>query len=184
MVLTPTKKIPLGYQAPQFTLLNPLTRKVESLDELKSNKATLIVFMCNHCPYVIHVLNALVELTNDYIPKGVSVIGINSNDIINYPDDSPEKMIGLIHNYKIPFPYLFDETQDVAKLYHAACTPDFSVFDSSMECVYRGQLDSARPGSDKPVTGNDIRMVFESILTNKAINSIQKPSIGCNIKWK
>jgi len=184
MVLTPTKKIPLGYQAPQFTLLNPLTRKVESLDELKSNKATLIVFMCNHCPYVIHVLNALVELTNDYIPKGVSVIGINSNDIINYPDDSPEKMIGLIHNYKIPFPYLFDETQDVARAYSATCTPDFSVFNNNMECVYRGQLDDSRPGNNEPISGSDIRLVLDALLSNKSVSSFQKPSIGCNIKWK
>ena len=184
MVLTPTTQIQLGYKAPDFNLLNPLIGKNQSFDELKSNKATLIIFMCNHCPYVVHVLDGIVQLANDYLPKGLAVIAINSNDISKYPDDSPEKMVDLIKKYNIPFPYLFDETQDVAKLYHAACTPDFSVFDSSMECVYRGQLDSARPGSDKPVTGNDIRTVFESILTNKAINSIQKPSIGCNIKWK
>ena len=184
MVLTPTKKIPLGYQAPQFTLLNPLTSKVDSLDELKSNKATLIVFMCNHCPYVIHVLNALVELTNDYMPKGVSVIGINSNDIINYPDDSPEKMIELIDNYKIPFPYLFDERQDVARAYSATCTPDFSVFNNNMECVYRGQLDDSRPGNNEPISGSDIRLVLDALLSNKSVSSFQKPSIGCNIKWK
>ena len=184
MVLTPTTKIELGFRAPKFNLFNPLKSNWQSLDELKSNKATLIIFMCNHCPYVVHVLDGIVQLANDYLPKGVAVIAINSNDVSNYPDDSPDKMVDLIKKYNIPFPYLFDETQDVAKLYHAACTPDFSVFNSSMECVYRGQLDSARPGSENHVTGEDIRMVFDSILTNKAISVIQKPSIGCNIKWK
>ena len=184
MVLTPTTQIPLGYKAPGFNLLNPLTGKIQSLNELKSNKAPLVIFMCNHCPYVVHVLEGLVKLANDYISKDISIIGINSNDVINYPDDSPEKMIDLIHEYNIPFPYLFDKTQEVAKLYHAACTPDFSVFNGKMECVYRGQLDTSRPGNNEPVTGSDIRMVLDAILANTEITNIQKPSIGCNIKWK
>ena len=184
MVLTPTTQIPLGYKAPGFNLLNPLTGKTQSLHELKSNKATLVIFMCNHCPYVVHVLEGLVKLANDYMSKDISVIAINANDIINYPDDSPEKMIDLIHEYNIPFPYLFDESQEVAKLYSAACTPDFSVFNGKMECVYRGQLDNSRPGNNEPVTGSDIRMVLDSILTNTEISGVQKPSVGCNIKWK
>ena len=184
MVLTPTTQIPLGYKAPDFNLLNPLTGKHQSLNELKSNYATLVIFMCNHCPYVVHVLDGLVKLANDYMSKEITVIGINANDIINYPDDSPEKMIDLIHEYNIPFPYLFDSTQEVAKLYHAACTPDFSVFNGKMECVYRGQLDDSRPGNNAPVTGSDIRRVLDSILANTEIASVQKPSVGCNIKWK
>ena len=184
MVLTPTKKIHLGYQASEFNLLNPLTGKKQSLQELKSDKATVVIFMCNHCPYVIHVLDGLVKLANDYLPQGVSIIGINSNDIVNYPDDSPEKMVDLIQNHDISFPYLFDATQDIAKLYHAACTPDFSIFNNLMECVYRGQLDDSRPGNHIEVTGQDIRNVLDAILQNKEIHSLQKPSVGCNIKWK
>ena len=184
MVLTPTTNIPLGYQAPNFDLLNPLTGQKISLSELKSDKATVIVFMCNHCPYVVHILEGLIKLANDYLSKGVSIIGINSNDILNYPDDSPEKMVSLIKENNIPFPYLFDETQEIAKAYHAACTPDFSVFNKKMECVYRGQLDDSRPGNNAPVTGSDIRRVLDSILANTEIASVQKPSVGCNIKWK
>ena len=184
MVLTPTKQIPLGFMAPEFNLINPLTGESESLTELKSNKATMIVFMCNHCPYVVHILDGLVQLANDYLPKGASIISINSNDIINYPDDSPEKMVDLIHRNNIPFPYLFDETQEVAKAYNAACTPDFSIFNDKMECVYRGQMDNSRPGSDEPVTGRDIRKALNSILLDEELNMTQIPSVGCNIKWK
>ena len=184
MVLTPTTQINLGFQAPDFNLFNPLTSKKNTLDQLRSEKATVIVFMCNHCPYVVHILDGLVELANDYLPKGVSIIAINSNDIVNYPDDSPEKMVDLIHENNIIFPYLFDETQDVAKLYHAACTPDFSIFNSQMECVYRGQFDNSRPGNDIPVTGKDIRDALDCILEGKQLKIMQKPSIGCNIKWK
>ena len=184
MVLTPTTQIPLGYKAPDFNLLNPLTGKYQSLNELKSNYATVVIFMCNHCPYVVHVLDGLVKLANDYMSKEITVIGINANDIINYPDDSPEKMVDLIQDYKLPFPYLFDETQTVAKAYHAACTPDFSIFNGQMECVYRGQLDDSRPGNGEPVTGSDIRIVLDSILANREIKIISKPSVGCNIKWK
>ena len=184
MVLTPTTKIKLGFQAPDFNLLNPLTSELDSLDKLKSDKATVIIFMCNHCPYVVHVLDGLVQLANDYLPKGVSIIAINANDVSNYPDDSPDKMLNLIHNNNIPFPYLYDETQDVAKAYHAACTPDFSVFNGEMKCFYRGQLDDSRPGNSIPVTGKDIRGVLDSILIGQKLDMVQKPSIGCNIKWK
>jgi len=184
MVLTPTIQIPLGFKAPNFDLFNPVLKKTQSFNELKSEKVTLIIFMCNHCPYVVHVLEGLVKLANDYLSKGVSIIAINSNDVVNYPDDSPEKMIELVTAYSIPFPYLYDSTQLVAKAYKAACTPDFSIFDSSEKCVYRGQLDDSRPGNGIPVTGKDIRSVFDSILSDEEIGIVQKPSMGCNIKWK
>ena len=140
--------------------------------------------MCNHCPYVIHVLDGLIQLSNEYLAKNVSIIAINSNDEINYPDDSPEKMIDLVNDNVIPFPYLFDETQNVAKAYKAACTPDFSIFNKNMECVYRGQMDDSRPGNLIPVTGQDLRLVLDNLLIGKEINNFQKPSVGCNIKWK
>tara|TARA_B110000444_G_scaffold64647_1_gene60559 strand:- start:1065 stop:1622 length:558 start_codon:yes stop_codon:yes gene_type:complete len=184
MVLTPSKKIKLGFKAPYFELLNPVQSKKQSLSELQSNKATLIIFMCNHCPYVVHILEGIVQLANDYIPLGVSIIGINSNDSVNFPADSPDKMIDLVKDYNIPFPYLFDESQDVAKSYHATCTPDFSVFNKNMECVYRGQMDASRPGSDNPIDAIDLRNVLDTLLSNNTVDPLQKPSIGCNIKWR
>ena len=184
MVLTPTTKIDLGFKAPDFNLLNPVESSMQSLDSIKSSTATVIIFMCNHCPYVVHVLDGLVSISKDYIPKGIAFIGINSNDVSAYPDDSPEKMIDLVNSYNLPFPYLFDESQKIAKAYHAACTPDFSVFDKSMNCVYRGQFDDSRPGSSIPVSGKDMRTVLDSMIEGKKLSMIQKPSIGCNIKWK
>ena len=184
MVLTPTTQIPLGYDAPKFNLLNPVIDKKQSLNQLKSEKATVIIFMCNHCPYVVHILNVLVQLSKDYLTKSISFIGINSNDILKYPDDAPAKMVELVENNNIPFPYLFDETQEVARSYKAACTPDFSVFDANMKCVYRGQFDNSRPGNNQPVTGIDIKKVLDSILSGATIKNPQKPSLGCNIKWK
>tara|TARA_B100000902_G_scaffold63329_2_gene70156 strand:- start:6357 stop:6911 length:555 start_codon:yes stop_codon:yes gene_type:complete len=184
MALTPTKLIPLGFIAPKFKLLNPKINQYEKLEDLSSEKATLIVFMCNHCPYVIHILPELVKISNDYIKKGISFIAINSNDIETYPEDSPENMIKLIEEYNIPFPYLFDESQQVAKDYNAECTPDFNIFDGNMRCVYRGQIDSSRPGNDFDKNGFDIRVSLDNILKGKLVSSIQKPSIGCNIKWK
>ena len=184
MALTPTKKIPLGFLAPEFNLLNPVTNKFENLNDLKSDIVTVIVFMCNHCPYVIHVLDQLVQISNDYKSKKVRFIGINSNNIISHPEDSPEKMKTLVKEYNIPFSYLFDETQEVAKAYDAACTPDFSVFDKNMKCVYRGQMDASRPGNNEPINGSDLRDVIDLILNNQPIKKEQIPSIGCNIKWK
>ena len=159
MTLTPTKNIPLGFTAPRFKLLNPLTNKLENLDDLKGEKATVIIFMCNHCPYVIHILDELVKIANDYKEKDICFIGINSNNIISHPQDSPENMVKLIEEYNIPFSYLFDETQEIAKLYDAACTPDFSIFDKNLKCLYRGQMDSSRPGNNKPNNGKDMREV-------------------------
>lgn len=184
MVLTSTKSISLGFSAPNFRLLEPINNRLVSLDDIKSEKGTLIVFMCNHCPYVIHVLPELVKIALDYISQGISFIAINSNDIILYPDDSPEKMCDLVKNYNIPFPYLFDDTQEIAKLYSAECTPDFNIFDGNMKCVYRGQIDSSRPGNKIPLSGLDIRRALDSLLLNKKILGDQTPSVGCNIKWK
>ncbi len=180
-----TIQIPLGFQAPDFQLLNVCTGQKQSLAELsKGAKATVMMFICNHCPYVKHLQAGLVSIANDYADKGISFIAISSNDVENYPADSPEKMKEEAEHWNYPFPYLYDETQETAIAYKAVCTPDFSVFDSGLKCVYRGQFDDSRPGSDKPVTGADIRATLESILQEKTISPEQKPSIGCSIKWK
>jgi len=175
---------PLGFRAPDFKLLDVVSEKQLSLNKLLSKKATVIMFICNHCPFVKHVNAQLVSMANDYIPKGISFIAINSNDVENYPEDSPEKMKGHALRLGYPFPYLFDETQNVAKAYDAACTPDFYIFDGNGICVYRGQLDDSRPGNGKPVTGADMRSALDNILSGKEVGKDQKPSIGCNIKWK
>ena len=184
MAETATTQIPLGFKAPDFTLYEPFSGQSMSLDELKSYKATVVMFICNHCPYVKHVQEELVKLANDYIPKGVSFIAICSNDIVNYPEDAPAKMKKIAGEFGYPFPYLYDETKDVARAYHAACTPDFSIFDGEMKCVYRGQLDDSRPGNNIPVTGKDIRTALDDLLGSRQISIKQKPSVGCNIKWK
>lgn len=184
MAQTPTTLIPLGFKAPAFSLPDTISGKVKSLDELKSDKATVIMFICNHCPFVVHVKDELVKLANDYIPKGISFIAISSNDVVKYPQDSPDKMKEFATVNQFPFPYLYDETQQVARAYSAACTPDFSIFDSDLKCVYRGQLDDSRPSNGKPVTGKDIREALDNILSAKPVSAEQKVSIGCNIKWK
>ena len=142
------------------------------------------MFICNHCPYVKHVINGIVELANDYIPKGISFIAISSNDVENYPDDSPDKMKEEAARLGFKFPYLYDESQDVARAYQAACTPDFNIFDAELKCVYRGQLDDSRPGNKIPVSGKDIRKALDDLLSGKKISEDQVPSVGCNIKWK
>jgi len=184
MAETPSNMIPLGFTAPDFKLWDATSEKKLSLLELKSDKATVIMFICNHCPFVKHVNNQLVQLANDYIPKGISFIAINSNDVYNYPEDSPEKMKEYADRLNYPFPYLFDETQEVALVYDAACTPDFYIFDKDLKCIYRGQLDDSRPGNRKPVNGKDIRKALDSMLQGEEVSQIQMPSIGCNIKWK
>ncbi|HEX9665828.1 MAG TPA: thioredoxin family protein [Thermodesulfobacteriota bacterium] len=184
MALTPSKMLPLGTKAPDFKLWDVISDKELSLEELKSDTATVIMFICNHCPYVKHVQKGLVELANDYIPKGISFIAICSNDIENYPDDSPENMKAVAKRLGYPFPYMFDESQDVARAYDAQCTPDFYIFDKDLKCIYRGQMDDSRPGNGKPVTGKDIRDALEDILSGKPVTEAQYPSIGCNIKWK
>jgi len=184
MVLTPSNMMPLGTKAPNFTLTDTITGKSMSLHELKSNHATVIMFICNHCPFVKHVQHELVKLANDYINKGISFIAISSNDIESYEEDSPVNMKKTAQELNYPFPYLYDETQEVAKAYQAACTPDFYIFDKVLSCVYRGQLDDSRPGNNKPVTGHDIRHALDNILSDKPIDPDQKPCTGCNIKWK
>ena len=184
MARTPSNMLPLGTPAPDFTLLDTVSGKTVSLNELKSDKATVIMFICNHCPFVKHVDEAIVSLTKDYQAKGVSVIAISSNDVENYPQDSPELMKEEAEKVGYTFPYLYDETQEVAKAYDAACTPDFYVFDKDLKCAYRGQLDDSRPGNDKPVTGKDLRAALDEILEGKEVSAPQIPSLGCNIKWK
>lgn len=184
MARTPTTQIPLGFTAPDFTLPNVVSGEQNSLGQLKGEKATLVMFICNHCPFVVHVMDELIKLGNDYKDKGVRLIAISSNDVVNYPDDSPEKMKTLAVDKQFPFPYLYDESQDVAKAYDAACTPDFSIFDSELKCVYRGQLDGSRPENGVPVDGRDIRFALDALVSGNEVSAIQLPSLGCNIKWK
>jgi len=176
--------MPLGTKAPDFRLPSPISGGEYSLGDLKSDKATVVMFICNHCPYVKHVQKELVDLANDYMPKGISFVAINSNNVEKYPDDSPENMKKVAERFGYPFEYLFDETQETARAYGAECTPDFFVFDSGLGCVYRGQLDDSRPGNGKPVTGADLRKALDSILNGESVPEDQVPSIGCNIKWK
>jgi thiol-disulfide isomerase/thioredoxin len=176
--------IPLGTIAPDFTLPDTISGKNLGLSELKSDKATLIMFICNHCPFVKHINEELVNLATDYKEKGISFIAISSNDAENYPEDAPEKMKQYAFDLGYDFPYLYDESQEVAKAYDATCTPDFFLFDGELALVYRGRLDESRPKSDVPVTGKDIRAALDAILQDKPISQEQIPSIGCNIKWK
>jgi len=184
MAKTPTTPVPLGYKAPDFSLMDVVSGKHFSLAELKGPKATVVMFACNHCPFVKLVWEAVVLLVNDYLPRGVGFVVINSNDFEAYPEDAPEKMKALALEKRFAFPYLVDFTQEVAKAYVAACTPDFSVFDSELRCVYRGQLDDARPGNGIIPSGKDLRQVLELLLAGKPVFTEQKPSVGCNIKWK
>jgi peroxiredoxin len=183
MALTPSTMLPLGTTAPDFQL--PDTNgKTVSLADFKNAPALLVIFICNHCPYVIHIRAGLAQLARDYVAKNVAIVGINSNDAKNYPDDSPAKMKSEVKNAGYIFPYLYDETQAVAKSYHAACTPDFFLFDRGRRLVYRGQLDASRPGNGIPVTGKDLRAAIDAVLAGKTTSEFQAPSMGCNIKWK
>jgi peroxiredoxin len=184
MAATETLRIPLGFKAPDFRLLDTVSDTQLSLNELKGEIATVIMFICNHCPYVKHVNQQLVSLANDYMAKGIAFIAISSNDVVNYPQDGPVLMKENAKEEKYPFPYLYDETQEVAKAYHAACTPDFSIFDKDLLCVYRGQLDDSRPKNDSISDGKDIRAALDAILAGNDVNVQQIPSLGCNIKWK
>ncbi len=175
--------LPLGTVAPDFQLPDPDGRQY-SLADFKEANALVVVFMCNHCPFVKHIQQPLAELAREYQEKGVAVVAINSNDVQNYPDDSPVRMAEDAKKFNYPFPYLFDEDQSIAKAYRAACTPDFYVFDKDRKLVYRGQFDDSRPGNDVPVTGKDLRAALDSVLAGQSVDPDQKPSIGCNIKWK
>jgi len=184
MARTPSVMTPLGTQAPDFILPDTVSGKAISLQAAKGATATVIMFICNHCPFVKHVNAALVKMGNDYKNKGISFIAISSNDVAGYPEDGPEQMKVVAEQQQYPFPYLYDESQDVAKAYDAACTPDFFVFDSDLLLAYRGQLDDSRPGNDKPLSGADIRNALDQLIAGKPVPPDQKPSIGCNIKWK
>lgn len=183
MVRTASTMLPLGTQAPDFAL--PDTNgKIVRLADFEGAKALLVIFLCNHCPYVKHIAGQLARITKEYMDRGVAVVGINSNDVSAYPEDSPEKMQEEVALRDYRFPYLYDETQEAAKAYRAACTPDFFLFDADRKLVYRGQLDDSRPSNGLPVTGKDLTAAVDAVLAGKPIPAEQKPSLGCNIKWK
>ena len=184
MALTESYMLPLQTKAPPFLLPNVVSGSVETLDQLKGSTGTLVVFMCNHCPYVVHLLDALLATAKEFAQKGVNTIGISSNSILSHPQDGPDEMKKLALEKNFPFPYLYDETQEVAHAYNAACTPDFFLFDENKSLVYRGRLDDSRPGNDKPLTGKDLRAAIDALLSLQPISSVQYPSGGCNIKWK
>jgi peroxiredoxin len=183
MAVTPSTMVKLGTQAPPFSL--PDTEgKAVTLEGLRGSPALLVMFLCNHCPYVKHVRTELASLTREYAARGVAMVGICSNDAVKYPADSPEKMREEKRAAGYLFSYLFDESQQVARAYDAACTPDFFVYDASQRLVYRGQMDDSRPGSGEPVSGRDLRAALDAVLAGEPVTSDQKPSMGCNIKWK
>ncbi len=183
MSLTPSNMLALGTKAPEFSLMDTVTDKTLNLQTLKGEKGTVIMFICNHCPFVIHVNPEISRLAKDYQNKGIGFIAISSNDVKNYPQDAPHLMKKKAQEEDYSFPYLYDETQDIAKAYDAACTPDFYLFDSKLDLVYRGQLDDSRPGNGIPLSGTDLRNAIDATLNGTTVTSNQKPSIGCNIKW-
>lgn len=183
MARTPSTMLEIGTAAPDFSLPDPVSGKNVSLADF-AGRPLLVVFSCNHCPYVLHILESFTEYANDAQRQGMSVVMINANDVDNYPDDSPEKMVELSKSYSFEFPYLFDEAQSVASAYQAACTPDFFLFNQHHELVYRGQYDAARPGNDEPVSGTDLKAATQALLSGAALPVNQMPSMGCNIKWR
>lgn len=183
MALTPSTMLPLGTTAPDFRLPDTHGRPV-SAGDFKDAPALLVLFICNHCPYVKHLRAGLAQLGRDYLPRGVAMVAVSANDAANYPDDSPAKMRAEAGDAGYTFPYLYDESQAVAKAYRAACTPDFFLFDRARRLVYRGQFDDSRPGNSIPVTGKDLRAALDAVLADRPVAAEQKPSIGCNIKWR
>ena len=184
MVATPSTMLPLGTKAPSFSLPNVCTNQSIDLQTVDIHKGCLIAFVCNHCPYVIHLLDPLVRMSNEWVKKGIKVFLISSNDADKYPDDSPVKMRELAEKKQFQFPYLYDEDQSVALAYRAACTPDFFLFDSKLSLFYRGQFDDSRPGNQNEATGTELSSAVDSLLLNQPAPKIQKPSLGCNLKWK
>ncbi len=185
MSKTPSNMLALGTVAPEFHLKDTNSESnYFSFADVKGEKGTLVFFICNHCPFVHHVIKEVVMIANDYRVQGIGFVAISSNDISNYPQDSPERMTEFAFENNFEFPYLYDENQEVAKVYDAACTPDFFLFDNQNKLVYRGQLDDSRPGNGIPLSGNDLRGAIDSLVYNRTINPNQKPSLGCNIKWK
>jgi peroxiredoxin len=183
MVRTPSTMLPLGTPAPDFHLPNVDGRMVD-FAAAAGPRGTVVMFICNHCPFVKHVADQLAALGRDCMPRGIGVVAISANDVATHPADSPEQMVREAEDRGYPFPYLYDDSQEVAQAYHAACTPDFYLFDADRRLVYRGQLDSSRPGSDVPVTGADLRSAIDALLAGRPVPAAQTPSIGCNIKWK
>ena len=175
--------LPLGTLAPDFSLISVDGRTVQR-DDFQGAPALLVIFLCNHCPYVLHIADELAGLTAEYHARGVAIVGINSNDVASHPQDSPEQMVHEAERRGYVFPYLYDEDQTVAQAYHAACTPDFFLFDQNPRLVYRGQMDGSRPGSTEPPPGCDLRAALDAVLTGAPVATLQKPSLGCNIKWK
>ena len=184
MARTTSNTVELGTLAPNFNLKDTNSNEWFSFQDLKGEKGTLVVFICNHCPFVHHVIDEIVMIANDYRVQGIGIITISSNDVVKFPQDAPELMTEFAFQNKFEFPYLYDETQEVAKAYNAACTPDFYLFDNQDKLVYHGQLDDSRPGNGIPLSGNDLRGAIDSVIYNRTINPDQKPSLGCNIKWK
>lgn len=184
MALTESNMLELGTKAPDFTLPDTVSGKTISLSDIQPDKATVVMFLCNHCPYVIHVNPEIVRLATEYQEKGVRFVAISSNDVNKYPQDGPREMKKQAARVGYPFPYLYDESQDVARAYDAACTPDFYVFDSERNLAYRGRLDGSRPGSGIPLTGKDLRAALDAVLAGAPVAEEQYPSAGCNIKWK
>ena len=183
MAETLSNMMKLGTQAPDFALLDTVSGKTLSLTDLKSDVATVVLFICNHCPYVKHINSKLVEVANQYQKKGVQFIAISSNDVETHPQDGPEHMRRVAEEQKYPFPYLYDKTQEIAKAYQAECTPDLFVFDRDLQCVYRGQFDESRPNKGK-ASGKDLTNALDDIIAGEKVSEKQKPSVGCNIKWK
>lgn len=184
MALTPSNMLPLSTVAPAFNLPDTVSGNDISFNDIASDKGTVVMFICNHCPYVIHINGELVDLANEYKEKGISFVAISSNDVANYPQDGPEKMAAHAKDMKYPFPYLYDESQEVAKAYDAACTPDFYVFNGKKELAYRGRMDESSPGNGKALTGADLRASLDALLNGTDQAAVQMPSMGCNIKWK
>ena len=184
MALTPSTMLALGTLAPSFRLPDVISGNMVSLDNFKNKKALLVMFICRHCPYVQHVKEEIAKIGQSYKKKDIGIIAISANDINSYPEDSPESLKEMARELNFSFSYLYDKSQEIAKAYTAACTPDFFLFDKNRKLVYRGQLDDSRPGNNLPVTGKDLREAIDAVLEDKPINSNQKPSMGCNIKWK
>lgn len=184
MAFTESNMLPLGTQAPDFELPDTVSGNDLKLQDIAQGKPTVIMFLCNHCPYVIHVNPEIVRIVSDYKPQGVAFVGISSNDVDKYPDDSPEKMTVFARETGYDFPYLYDESQEVAKAYDAACTPDFYVFDADGKLAYRGRIDDSRPGNDVALTGSDLRAALDAVLSDEPVSDTQYPSGGCGIKWK
>jgi peroxiredoxin len=183
MVKTASTMLPLGTQAPDFNLVDTNGRTL-ALDDMAQAPGLLVMFLCNHCPFVQYIREELSRFASEYMERGLAIVGINSNDVENYPDDSPEKMAEEVREFDYRFPYLIDAAQEVAKAYRAACTPDFFLFDRNRALVYRGQFDDSRPSTEAPVTGADLRAAADAVLAGRPVDGEQKPSIGCNIKWK